>query len=163
MRFPCRLMTGVAALIVAMGLSASAQTDTNEGADESELRDRVRQLEEQREQSLEREISALKEEISQLEQAAAKRQAAGGEVLSNRAKPAAASDNLWRFKYHQGRWWYWMPDKQWVYWSTNRWLQLPQRTAAAQATAVPAAGSREAVEAERAAPAKTHGETTRVQ
>ena len=100
MRFPCRLMTGVAGLIVALGLSASAQTDTNEGTNESELLDRVRQLEKEQDQSLEREISAIKEEINQLEQAAAKRKAAGGEARVKRATSAAASDNLWRFKYH---------------------------------------------------------------
>ena len=147
MRFPCRLTTVVAGLIVALGLSASAQTDTNEGTDESDLLDRVRQLEIEQDQSLEREILAIKKEINKLEQAAAKRKAAGGEARVKRAKSVAASDNLWRFKYHQGRWWYWMPDKQWVYWSTNRWLRLPQRTAAAQSVDFHAAGSGEESEA----------------
>lgn len=161
MRFPCRLITGVAGLIVALGLSASAQTDTNEGTNESELLDRVRQLEKEQDQSLEREISALKEEINKLEQAAAKRKAGGGESHAKPVKPVAAGDNLWRFKYHQGRWWYWMPDKQWVYWSTNRWLRLPQRTAAAQSVDVHAATSDEKAEARQSSSVPKGVETTR--
>ena len=142
MRFPCRLMTGVAVLTAVLGLSASAQTDTNEGTDESELRDRVRQLEKEQDERLGREISAIKKEIDRLEQAAAKRKAASSEAHPKRPESVAASDNRWRFKYHQGRWWYWMPDKQWVYWSTNRWLRLPQRTAAVQSVDVHAAGEK---------------------
>jgi len=134
-------MSGVAALTLALGLSASAQTDTNEGIGDSDLQLRVRQLEKQQDESLKREISAIRKEINKLEQAAAKRKAAGGEARPKRDKSVAASDNRWRFKYHQGRWWYWKSDKQWVYWSTDRWLRLPQRTAAVPSVDVHATDS----------------------
>lgn len=131
MRIPCRVWIGIAGLTFASCLSASAQTDTNEGTDESELSNRVRQLEEQQEQSFEREISAIRKEISRLEQAAAKRKAARGEASPNRAKSVAVSDNRWRFKYHEGRWWFWLPEEHWVYWSSNRWVHFQEPAASA--------------------------------
>lgn len=27
----------------------------------------------------------------------------------------------WRYRYHRGRWWYWMPDNSWVYWTGDGW------------------------------------------
>lgn len=27
----------------------------------------------------------------------------------------------WRFRYYQGRWWYWMPSNEWSYWDGARW------------------------------------------
>lgn len=40
--------------------------------------------------------------------------------------PSAAGDatggDKWRFKQHQGMWWYWLPSNSWVYWHDNKWV-----------------------------------------
>ena len=42
----------------------------------------------------------------------------------------AASDDAWRFRQHQGLWWYWLPSEKWVYWSDGQWVDYdPQRYA----------------------------------
>ena len=27
----------------------------------------------------------------------------------------------WRYTFHNGEWWYWLPKERWVYWRNNRW------------------------------------------
>lgn len=27
----------------------------------------------------------------------------------------------WRYRWYNGRWWYWHPSNRWMYWSGNRW------------------------------------------
>lgn len=34
---------------------------------------------------------------------------------------AASGPNQWRYKWHQGRWWYWTPAKNWVVYLNNAW------------------------------------------
>jgi hypothetical protein len=34
----------------------------------------------------------------------------------------APSGEVWRYKRHQGLWWYWLPSNKWVYWTDNRWV-----------------------------------------
>ena len=36
------------------------------------------------------------------------------------ATPAPAGEK-WRFKWHSGRWWYWLPSERWVYWHQDHW------------------------------------------
>ena len=132
MRIPCRVWMGVAGLVVALSLSASAQTDTNEGFDEGDLMDQIHRVVEERDQNIEREIATIKKQLGKLERVAAQRQAAGEQSGSKAASAAAVRDNQWRFKYHQGRWWYWMPDERWVYWSNNRWVRIRQPSSAAR-------------------------------
>lgn len=31
-------------------------------------------------------------------------------------------DDKWRFRQHQGIWWYWLPTNSWVYWSGEKWV-----------------------------------------
>lgn len=33
----------------------------------------------------------------------------------------APSGEKWRFKWHSGRWWYWLPSERWVYWHGDHW------------------------------------------
>jgi hypothetical protein len=33
-----------------------------------------------------------------------------------------ASANQARYRRHNGRWWYWMPDNRWVVWQRNSWV-----------------------------------------
>ncbi len=42
----------------------------------------------------------------------------------------ADDNNQWRFKYHSGHWWYWLPENRWVYWRNGQWNDLtPPATA----------------------------------
>jgi hypothetical protein len=34
-------------------------------------------------------------------------------------------ENSWRYKYHDGRWWYWLPSERWVMWQNGRWIDPP--------------------------------------
>ncbi len=37
------------------------------------------------------------------------------------AAPASKSET-WRYRQHQGLWWYWLPSNKWVYWTDNHWV-----------------------------------------
>ncbi len=39
-----------------------------------------------------------------------------------------ASAEDWRYRFHNGQWWYWMPDNHWVYWHDNAWTRFDART-----------------------------------
>ena len=51
--------------------------------------------------------------------------AAAEDEASASAAPAAApggkQGERWRYRYHQGRWWYWLPAERWVVWDGNEW------------------------------------------
>lgn len=34
----------------------------------------------------------------------------------------------WRYTFHNGEWWYWLPTKKWVYWRENRWNEFDPKT-----------------------------------
>jgi hypothetical protein len=34
---------------------------------------------------------------------------------------AASQGDRWRFKYYQGRWWYWLPSQKWVVYENDHW------------------------------------------
>ncbi len=34
----------------------------------------------------------------------------------------------WRFTFHNGEWWYWLPANRWVYWRDNRWNDYDPQT-----------------------------------
>lgn len=33
----------------------------------------------------------------------------------------AQNPEMWRYTFHNGQWWYWLPEARWVYWQNNRW------------------------------------------
>lgn len=33
-----------------------------------------------------------------------------------------AQSGAWRYKYHNGRWWYWLPSNSWVFYQNQRWI-----------------------------------------
>ena len=55
-------------------------------------------------------------------------QAAEGQAIGSQA-PGSDAQKLtspstgesWRFRWHQGQWWYWQPSNRWVYWSNDQW------------------------------------------
>ncbi len=34
----------------------------------------------------------------------------------------------WRYRQHQGMWWYWLPSEKWVYWSDGKWVNYDPET-----------------------------------
>jgi hypothetical protein len=34
-------------------------------------------------------------------------------------------DVSWRYKFHDGRWWYWLPSERWMMWQDGRWIDPP--------------------------------------
>jgi hypothetical protein len=34
---------------------------------------------------------------------------------------APQSSESWRYRRHNGQWWYWLPSEKWVYWTGDRW------------------------------------------
>jgi hypothetical protein len=46
-------------------------------------------------------------------------------VASSASAPAGnspAQSNKWRYKYHHGRWWYWLPSNSWVFYQNQHWI-----------------------------------------
>ncbi|MEX2142110.1 MAG: hypothetical protein WD894_22780 [Pirellulales bacterium] len=37
----------------------------------------------------------------------------------------SADDTRWRYKQHDGHWWYWLPSNRWVVWSNGDWVDPP--------------------------------------
>jgi hypothetical protein len=31
----------------------------------------------------------------------------------------------WRYRWHEGRWWYWLPSGRWAVWMDGRWVEFP--------------------------------------
>jgi hypothetical protein len=57
--------------------------------------------------------------------AADSKQSAGqGQVVqqkqSDHQKQGPTQDR-WRYTFHNGEWWYWLPTDRWVYWRNDRW------------------------------------------
>jgi hypothetical protein len=38
---------------------------------------------------------------------------------------SAATGENWRYRQHEGRWWYLLPDNRWVVWSDGAWIDPP--------------------------------------
>ena len=42
--------------------------------------------------------------------------------IRHTARYRTAGDEPWRYRYHENRWWYWMPAGGWVYHSSGKWI-----------------------------------------
>ena len=50
-------------------------------------------------------------------------------TLQAAEKTGTAQDqNQWRYTFHNGEWWYWLPADRWVYWRDNRWNNYDPKT-----------------------------------
>ena len=51
-----------------------------------------------------------------------------GGVNLNDGAPVAGNQNpeQWRYRWHNGRWWYWTPANSWVIWMNNTWQPYSQ-------------------------------------
>ena len=56
------------------------------------------------------------------------------------AQATVVVDNSWRYKHHNGTWWYWLPSNRWVIWSNNSWVDYDPATYASQVYRVPTYG-----------------------
>ena len=48
-------------------------------------------------------------------------------VMGLDQKPGGKLAEKWRYRRHNGRWWYWMPSKRWAVWDDNRWIDSKKR------------------------------------
>ncbi|HXT59536.1 MAG TPA: hypothetical protein VN699_12925 [Pirellulales bacterium] len=46
----------------------------------------------------------------------------------------------WRYKYHDGHWWYWLPSNSWVFYDNQRWVPYSRRNYSRSLQADRAAG-----------------------
>jgi hypothetical protein len=70
---------------------------------------------------------------------AASAPAAGQQAPQAEAKPVDAKPvdtEGWRYRFHDGRWWYWLPTQQWVYWDGSKWNDVVAPPAPTAAPAV---------------------------
>lgn len=65
-------------------------------------------------------------------------------VISAFSVPSARAEapESWRYVFHQGQWWYWLPGNRWVYWRDGRWNDFAPSTSAAARTTTVARGMR---------------------
>lgn len=64
---------------------------------------------------------------------------------------SAAPDNAWRFKFHKGHWWYWLPSNHWAVYENRRWLVPPdEHLAAAGDSSTPGDEAAKSADATRA-------------
>ena len=48
-------------------------------------------------------------------------------VMGLAQKSAGKFAEKWRYRRHNGRWWYWMSSKRWAVWDDNRWIDSKKR------------------------------------
>ncbi len=58
---------------------------------------------------------------------AAEPSAAAAQPADTSAK-APVKENSWRYRRHDGRWWYWLPSEKWVVWSDGKWTPYDPAT-----------------------------------
>lgn len=44
-------------------------------------------------------------------------------IASNRTGAGGRVPDDWRYRFHNGRWWYWMTNRQWSYWNGAEWAE----------------------------------------
>jgi hypothetical protein len=57
------------------------------------------------------------------------------------ANAPAPLPNTGRYRHHNGRWWYWMPDNRWVVWQRNTWVPYSSGMFARQSSSANRVGS----------------------
>ena len=57
------------------------------------------------------------------------RNAAGGGSMQRHGDMPASSTraDAWRYRYWNGRWWFWQPTDSWLYWDRTRWQPFAPR------------------------------------
>lgn len=131
MRIPYHMLTA-AGLALTSNASAVAQSAAD-GDTERSLLVRVQQIE-RRIDGLE----ARQAESSLLLKKLAKRlerpevdpdersspKSEGLRLMGEGVPPTPSPTERWRYKFYQGRWWYLRPNREWLYWSDDRWVPV---------------------------------------
>ena len=47
---------------------------------------------------------------------------------AKKADKTTKADNKWRFRFYNGHWWYWQPDKHWVFWNGANWQDYDRQS-----------------------------------
>ena len=42
------------------------------------------------------------------------------------AEPASRTRDAWRYRWNDGRWWYWTPEQKWMVWTGFAWVPYDQ-------------------------------------
>ncbi len=139
MRNSCFCLLGAMGLLMLPRACVLAQVSTNEGGYDvdEELRDlneRMQALESQQAERVERELSSLRAQLREARRLEQIRVARPHAVKTGEGPPQTtteriASDPARRYRYYQGRWWYWRPSKAWAVYDQDRWITYPARTA----------------------------------
>ena len=59
-------------------------------------------------------------------QAAEQKQVVNQKQTTNQKQ--SQRQDRWRYTFHNGEWWYWLPASHWVFWRDNRWNAYDPRT-----------------------------------
>jgi hypothetical protein len=65
----------------------------------------------------------LEERVNRLEQQLARPAASTTEAVA-----VASNGERWRYRFHNGTWWYWLPTKRWMVWSSGQWVDYVPTT-----------------------------------
>lgn len=130
MRTWCFVFFGAFGLLTISAGVAFTQTDTNEGGyDEDELRElegRIRALEAKEAERIERELASLRAQLREARRLDQVRVAPVIGAIQHGDSPQKTQSmwagQSWRYRYHQGRWWYWRPSNSWAVYEQNRWV-----------------------------------------
>jgi hypothetical protein len=49
-----------------------------------------------------------------------------GKLHAERATTLETVTPDWHYRWHEGRWWYWMPDSRWMVWTGSTWVPFEQ-------------------------------------
>lgn len=71
-------------------------------------------------ETLEQRVQRLEAQLEQAQAQAGTTQVEQGSAALA-PTPATVVDNSWRYRQHNGTWWYWLPSNRWVYWSNGAW------------------------------------------
>jgi hypothetical protein len=61
-------------------------------------------------------------------QAAEQRQATDRKQTTTQTPGQKQVQEQWRYTFHNGEWWYWLPANRWVYWRSDRWNDYDPKT-----------------------------------
>ncbi|MHB1036195.1 MAG: hypothetical protein ACYC35_16000 [Pirellulales bacterium] len=50
-------------------------------------------------------------------------------------------DVSWRYRWYDGRWWYWQPSNRWVYWWNGQWVRYAPETYVPGSAVLPVPGA----------------------
>jgi hypothetical protein len=39
-------------------------------------------------------------------------------------EPGPSAGQAWRYRWHEGRWWYWLPSQEWAVWIDGQWMKV---------------------------------------